>query len=178
MKKQKNDSKNPPLAAFIDNDNIFNGIRDQYNKERVAGYDIDKVIEFLEDEGDLRFGKVYFNPGEFEKNKLGILHKFKMNLIEPVYTDTYYHKNGRKSLADPNIIWDISEVFHKQPEIKKFAIVSGDKDFLPIIRKLHAEGKKGVLMYVEGTEAGDLRETADKIGWKMYTIPPFMRTNK
>lgn len=163
MKKLKRNE--PPLAVFIDNDNIYNGIKDQYDNAK--GYDIDKLVEFLQDEGDLRFGRVYLNPGDFHGKKY-LLHKFNINLIKPVFTDSYKHK----SLADTNIIWDISKTYQERPEIEKYAIVSGDKDFLPVIRRLHEGGKDGLLMCVEGTEARDLRKTAKNIGWKMYDVAP------
>lgn len=167
----KKSKKETPLAAFIDNDNIISGIEEQYDNMR--SYNIDKLTEFLRDEGDLKFGKVYFNPSVFDLRKKGLLHKFTMNLLEPVYTDTYKYENGSKSLADPKMVWDIAKVCYEKPEIKKFAIVSGDKDFLPVIRRLHAEGKDGVLMYVDGTEAYDLRKTAEDIGWNTYPVPPY-----
>lgn len=158
----------PPLAAFIDNDNIMKSLREQYESSETRGYDIEKIVKFLQDEGDLRIGKVYLNPGDFQNpRKKSLLHKLNMNLFEPVYTDAYKYK----SLTDPNMIWDIAKVFHEQPEIKKFAIISGDKDFLPIMKELHASGKEGVLMYVDGSEAKDLRKTAEKIGWKTYEVP-------
>ncbi len=173
MIKLKSDHKSrgkPPLAAFIDNDNIINGIRDQYDNS--TGYDIEKTLEFVRDEGNLRIGRVYFNPGDFaDSNKEKILHKFNMNQFEPVFTDSYRHK----SLTDPNMVWDISEVCYQHPEIEKFVIVSGDKDFLPVIRNLHEKGKDGVLMWVEGCESRDLRETAKKLGWKTYDIPPYKK---
>lgn len=168
MRRHSSKHSSAPLAAFIDNDNIMRSLQDQYESPEVRGYDIEKIMKFLEDEGDLRIGKVYLNPGDFQNpRKKSLLHKFNMNLFEPVYTDSYEHK----SLADPNMIWDIAQVFHEKPEIRKFAIISGDKDFLPIMKKLHASGKEGVLMYVDGSEAKDLRKTAEKIGWKTYGVP-------
>jgi len=166
LKRNKSSENQPKLAAFIDNDNIHKGVKEQH--EDAIGYDINEVVEYLRDEGDLRFGRVYLNPGDFQGKK-GLLHKFNMDLLRPVYTDSYRHK----SLADTNIIWDISEAYHNRPEIEKFAIVSGDKDFLPVMRHLHEGGKDGVLMYVDGTEAKDLRKTANEIGWETYTIPPY-----
>ncbi len=170
LKRNESSENQPKLAAFIDNDNIHKGIKKQY--ENTKGYDIEKLVEFLQDEGDLRFGRVYLNPGDFQ-GKQGLLHKFNMDLLRPVYTDTYRYKDDNKSLADTNIIWDISETYHKRPEIEKYAIVSGDKDFLPVIRRLHEKGKDGVLMWVDGEEAKDLRKTANKIGWETYTVPPY-----
>lgn len=169
---RKKSNEEPPLAAFIDNDNIFKSIEERYDDPSVDGYDIEETVEYLQDEGDLRIGKVYLNPSDFGRNQ-ALLHKFNMNLIQPFYTDTYQHK----SLADTNITWDVSKVYHEHPEIEKFAIVSGDKDFLPVVRELHRAGKDGVLMFVEGSEAKDLRKTAEKIGWNTYDIPVFRRAS-
>lgn len=172
LKRNTLEADKPPLAAFIDNDNIVKGIEDQYQSSSVQGYDIEKIVEYLKDEGELRIGRVYFNPSDFENvKKKSLLHRFNINLIEPRFTDTYKHK----SLADPNMVWDIAEVFHNHPEIEKFAIISGDKDFLPIMRKLHAAGKDGILIYVDGSEAKDLQETAENIGWKKYEVPVYRR---
>ncbi|KXB07476.1 hypothetical protein AKJ54_00245 [candidate division MSBL1 archaeon SCGC-AAA382K21] len=172
MKEVNSSENNQSLAAFIDNDNIFKSVKSCHNNPR--GYDIEKVVEYLNDEGDLRFGRIYFNPGDFQ-GKRSLLHKFNENLIEPVFTDSYDSNGETKSLADSRMIWDIAKVYHEHSEIDKFAIVSGDKDFWPVIRKLHEHGKDGVLMYVEGSEADILRKTAKKIGWKTYSVPPYTK---
>lgn len=174
LKKEESSEGSPPLAAFIDNDNIKKGIDDQYDS--YTGYDIEKTFEILKEEGELRIGKVYFNPGDFQE-KGNLLHRFNMNLFEPIFTNTYRYKGDDKSLADPNMIWDVSKVYNNRPEIKKFAIVSGDKDFLPIMRKLHSRGKDGVLIYVSKSAADDLVETAEKIGWETIEAPPYKMTS-
>jgi len=45
---------------------MMKSLEEQYESSGFRGYDIEKIGKFLEDEGDLRIGKVYLNPGDFQ----------------------------------------------------------------------------------------------------------------
>jgi NYN domain len=58
-----------------------------------------------------------------------------------------------KNLADPTAIMDIGESLFAHPEIGWYALATGDKDFIPAVRKLHEYGKEVRLYYGDSLSA-------------------------
>jgi len=145
-------SENNPdhkVALFIDNDNIeiscFNTINEPYD------YDI--LIKEVEKYGRIVLSKVFLDTitkgrRQFELFKRG---------IEPVYAPCYSDKDGtpKKSLVDPIIICDVMRTLYEKPHIDTFVIVSGDKDFVPLIRTIaqHHDKKRLIVIGVYDSTA-------------------------
>jgi NYN domain len=58
-----------------------------------------------------------------------------------------------KNLADPTAIIDMGESLFTHPEIGWYALATGDKDFIPAVRKLHGYGKEVRLYYGDSLSA-------------------------
>lgn len=58
-----------------------------------------------------------------------------------------------KNLADPTAIIDIGESLLVHPEVGCYALATGDKDFIPAIRKLRKYGKQVRLYHGDGLSA-------------------------
>ena len=50
--------------------------------------------------------------------------------------------NAPKNLADPTAIIDIGESIFAHPEVDRYVLATGDKDFIPAVRKLRKYGKE------------------------------------
>jgi hypothetical protein len=50
--------------------------------------------------------------------------------------------NSPKNLADPTAIIDIGESLFTHPEVNRYVLATGDKDFIPAVRKLRMYGKE------------------------------------
>jgi len=67
-----------------------------------------------------------------------------------------------KNIADPTAIVDIIKCIYIHPEISYFAIVTGDKDFLPAVRELRENGKS-VRIYYRDSCAGILASEVESM---------------
>ena len=81
--------------------------------------------------------------------------------LEPIYCPVFNSNevnSKSKSLADPMMIIDIIETLLKNNTITTIVLITGDKDFIPIIRKIKEYGKKVILISTENTASALIRE--------------------
>lgn len=146
------------VALFIDHYNILDGC----SNVGIPGYTYDVLVEVASKAGQMVLGRVYLVT---DRSSAGMLHKFFEFGIEPVYAPEY--KTGddekRKSLADPMMVCDIMQTLYERPFIKTFVIVSGDKDFIPLIRKIAEHGKRAIVVGVEGSTSYPLIKECDRL---------------
>ena len=152
--------KNPghKVALFIDNDNIDGGCFNTLNKP----YDYDIIVKESEKYGRIVLSKVFLDTitngrRQFEFFKRG---------IEPVYVPCFSDKKGavKKSLADPMIICEVMRTLYEKPHIDTFVIVSGDKDFVPLIRTIaqHHDKKRLIVIGVYDSTADLVIDECDR----------------
>ena len=145
------DARTRSVALFIDHYNILNG----YGKN----YDYDVLVEAANKEGQMVFGRVYLLTDRSSKE---MLYEFFKRGIEPVYAPQY----NTKSLADPMLVCDIMQTLYERPFIETFVIVSGDKDFIPVIRKISEHGKRAIVIGVEGSTAPSLTDECTRLNFE------------
>lgn len=63
----------------------------------------------------------------------------------------------RKNSADIQLSIDVMEALLTRPEITDYIIVAGDRDYLPIVRKIQEHAKRIWVMGFERATSGDLR---------------------
>lgn len=134
--------KGPSIAVFIDYDNIkFSNGRTFLPDELIAAI-----------RGDLaRFGapsfvNVYLAVGLPESTapvSNGLMYRvFKAGGTAVLCPSFRNGTDAPKNLADPTAIIDIGESIFAHPEIGRYALATGDKDFIPAVRKLREYGKE------------------------------------
>lgn len=69
----------------------------------------------------------------------------------------YILASPRKNSADIQLSIDVMEVLLSRPEITDYIIVAGDRDYLPIVRKIQEQAKRVWVMGFERATSGDLR---------------------
>ncbi len=146
------------VALFIDHYNILDGC----SNVGIPGYTYDVLVEVASKAGQMVLGRVYLVT---DRSSAGMLHKFFEFGIEPVYAPEYKTGDGekRKSLADPMMVCDILQTLYERPFIETFVIVSGDKDFIPLIRKIAEHGKRAIVIGVEGSTSYSLIKECDRL---------------
>ena len=154
-------SKNNPdhkVALFIDNDNIEVSCLNTINEP----YDYDILVKECGKYGRIVLSKVFLDTiikgrRQFELFKRG---------IEPIYAPCYSDKDGttKKSLADPMIICEVMRTLYEKPHIDTFVIVSGDKDFVPLIRTIaqHHDKKRLIVIGVYDSTADLVIDECDR----------------
>jgi uncharacterized protein (TIGR00288 family) len=161
------------VALFIDHYNILNGC----DNVGIPGYNYDALAEVASEAGQMVLGRVYLIT---DISSGGKLYKFFELGIEPVYTPQYGagDKDKSKSLADPMMVCDIMQTLYERPFIKTFVIVSGDKDFIPVIRKISEHGKRAIIIGVEKSTAQALTTECVRLNFKFLTYETLHRDFK
>jgi uncharacterized LabA/DUF88 family protein len=133
---------------FIDNDNIHKSC-----EEINESYDFDAIINECNNYGRIILSKIYLDTTRRDSKQF----KSFIRGLETVYAPCYKDQNGeiRKSLTDPMIICDVLKTLYENPHIDTFVIVSGDKDFVPLIRTIsqYPIAKRIIVIGVEKTTA-------------------------
>ena len=163
------------VALFIDHYNILGGWR---NVDR-HDYNYDVLAEVASKAGRMVLGRVYLIT---DGTSGGKLYKFFELGIEPVYTPQYgagdKDKPKSKSLADPMMVCDIMQTLYERPFIETFVIASGDKDFIPVIRKISEHGKRAIIIGVEKSTAQALTAECARLNFKFLAYETLHRDFK
>lgn len=126
------------------------------------------LTEEIKKMGKILIGQAYADWEEYE----GVQPAFKKHGINPRYvlSKTTIHKNGetgheivtRKNSSDIALALDASEALHTRDDIDTFVVISGDRDFVELVSKLHNRNKHVVLFGVEKTTSKELIDAADE----------------
>ena len=119
----------PRIALLIDFDNVILGV------EEPPGFDIELVVNALRSRGVIVLGRAYGDWYRHNRHR----RKLMEHGIELVETPAF----GPiiKNSADIRIALDGFEIGMTQHHITEFCLVSGDSDFLPLIKRLQYLGK-------------------------------------
>jgi len=117
------------IALLVDFDNVVLGLED-------PGFDIELVVNALRERGTIVLGRVYGDWYRHNRHRRKLMEQG-LELVEtPAFGPVI------KNSADIRIALDGFEIGLTQSHIDTFAIVSGDSDFLPLIKKLQALGRR------------------------------------
>ncbi len=145
-------------ALLVDFDNIFFALKDEIADNRFEGEAVDLALRLLsalkqklesEFQSTVLIGRAY---GSWD----GITdapNSLAMMSIQPAYA---IHKPG-KSSADLELSLDALEFLLSREDIDRFCIVGGDRDYLPIARRIQERGKSVMVVSFERTMSGDLK---------------------
>ena len=116
------------IALLIDFDNVILGIDD-------PGFDIELVVNALRERGTIVVSRVYGDWYRHNRHRRRLM-EHGVELVEaPAFGPVI------KNSADIKIALDGYEIGMTMPHINTFCLVSGDSDFLPLIKKLQGLGK-------------------------------------
>ena len=116
------------IALLIDFDNVILGIDD-------PGFDIELVVNALRERGTITVSRVYGDWYRHSRHRRKLM-EHGVELVEaPAFGPVI------KNSADIKIALDGYEIGMTMPHINTFCLVSGDSDFLPLIKKLQSLGK-------------------------------------
>lgn len=144
-------------AVFIDFENLYyflnNQRKDLHPTEESLNV-VERVRGDLEQQRNLRviLGRAY---GDFERlpNSMGQLQ---LMGFEPRFTLASPHKSS----SDIALSLDALEVLLTREEIGHFVIMAGDRDYLPIIRRIRERAKEVWVVGFERNTSADLRNVA------------------
>lgn len=129
-------------AIFVDYDNVKGP-----NNALFAPLDIvDAIRKDLGVEHVVQFANVYLamglpdDPSPIDRNKV---YQVYSHGTDPIAIPSFKGNGSErvKNIADSSAMVDIIETVFSHPEIEAYCISTGDKDFVPAIRKLRKHGK-------------------------------------
>lgn len=121
------------IALLIDFDNVILGVDD-------PGFDVEIVVNALRSRGNVVMGRAYGDWYRHHRHRRKLMEQG-IELVEtPVFGPLI------KNSADIRIVLDGFEIAMSQSHINTFCLVSGDSDFLPLIKKLQYLGKHVIVI--------------------------------
>ncbi|MFN4181686.1 MAG: NYN domain-containing protein [bacterium] len=139
-------------ALFIDYENVHYSLQNEYGIEPDVEH-LHRILEQIQEEGYPALARCYADWEQF----LELAMVWKSLGVEPVFVPVKsLGKWGRHGNAvDLQLSVDWMETLWKMPEMEEFILVSGDRDFLPILHKTLAQGKE-VKVYTFRTSTGEI----------------------
>lgn len=121
------------IALLIDFDNVILGVDD-------PGFDVELVVNALRSRGVVVMGRAYGDWYRHHRHRRKLMEQG-IELVEtPVFGPLI------KNSADIRIVLDGIEVATSHAHIDAFCLVSGDSDFLPLIKRLQLLGKQVIVI--------------------------------
>src|SRR6202161_4009212 len=119
------------IAVFVDYDNIEIGVKSTLRRE----FDVSLPLDALKERGDLVAKFAYANWGRQE----GAARSMAENAVQMV--QRLPSPRGDKNGGDINLALAALEMAFTHTHVNAFAIVSGGRDFIPLVNKLKEYGK-------------------------------------
>ncbi len=125
------------IALLIDFDNVILGLED-------PPFDAELVVNALRSRGIVVMGRAYGDWYRHNRHRRKLMEQG-IELVEtPVFGPVI------KNSADIRIVIDALDIAFSQAHIDAFCLVSGDSDFLPLIKRLQMMGKQ--VMVIAGNK--------------------------
>jgi uncharacterized protein (TIGR00288 family) len=155
------DQKRPDVAVFIDFENIYVSVRDKLN----ATPNFEAIMDRCNDLGRVVISRAYADWYRYPR----ITSALYANAIEPLYVATYYYdkdvgRTGRaiKNSVDMNLCIDAMKTLYTNPNVSRFVLVTGDRDFIPLVHSIRQHGKEVFIIGIGGAASTHLAQSADE----------------
>ena len=138
------------IAVFIDFENIYYSSLNNFGEEP----DLMIIRKLCENKGGIASIQAFGDWVRFNEQ----INSLQTSGIQPVFTPL---SRTEKSSADTFICVHAMKLFMQNENINTLILVSGDRDFIPLLNELRSLGKTTFLMGVPGSISRDLVNVAD-----------------
>lgn len=152
LKNQLGLPKQNTIAVFIDFENLYYSSVNNYGEEP----DLMIIRNLCEEKGGIASIQAFGDWVRFNEQ----IDSLQTSGIQPVFTPL---SRTEKSSADTFICVHAMKLFMQNENINTLILVSGDRDFIPLLNELRSLGKNTFLMGVPGSISRDLVNVADGI---------------
>jgi uncharacterized LabA/DUF88 family protein len=153
-------------ALMIDYENVHWSMVREYHLEP----EISNLMESLKREaskyGQLTMTLAYadFDNEDFH----GLQSQFQRNNVETRHVFSKTYEDGRrKNAADIEMSLDALELARDRADLKAFVLVCGDRDFIPVVKRLQ---QKGIVVHIIGLRVTTSRDLQNFVGGKYTAI--------
>ncbi len=155
------ENRRPDVAVFIDFENVYVSVRDKLN----ANPNFEAIMDRCSDLGRVVISRAYADWYRYPR----VTSALYANAIEPIYVATYYYdkdmgRTGRaiKNSVDMNLCIDAMKTLFTNTNISKFVLVTGDRDFIPLVNSIRQQGKEVYVIGIGGAASTHLAQSADE----------------
>ena len=146
------------VAVFIDYENLYYSITQCY----IGFPNLEQIIEAAEKYGRVASCQAFADWGQFERSLSFLLRAG----VQPVFcpsVSTDPNLQEKKSSVDPTICIHAMKLLYTYPNIYTLVLVSGDRDFIPLLMEARQMGRKVVVLGVGHSISADLAALADDV---------------
>ncbi len=145
------------IALFFDFENIYISLcRQGHSKPNFK-----KIMAWYSQFGRVVLARAY---ADWTTHKT-FLMPLQTNDFDPVFvtTHTTYHNGNTvvKNAVDMQIAVEATAVLYNRPNITTFGLLTGDKDYLPLVHHLRSMGKKVIVLAVQDCTSILLKKAVD-----------------
>ncbi len=148
------------VAVFIDFENIYISVLAEYD----VNPDFEAIIEKAEDYGRVSVAQAYADWTPYS-HYINALHAYE---IDPIYVPAYHYGEGGKqkggaikNSVDMFLCINAMKMLYSHPNIQTFVLITGDRDFVPLVKTIREFGKRCVVIGVAGAASSHLAQAAD-----------------
>jgi len=128
------------VVLLIDYENVHWTMVREYHLEP----EISRLLEALKGEAE-KYGQLTMtiSYADFDNEDFrGLQSQFQRNNVETRHVFSKTYEDGRrKNAADIEMSLDAWELAKERPDFQTFVLVCGDRDFIPVVRRLQQRGK-------------------------------------
>ena len=162
MNTAKNGAFENDVAVYMDYENLYVSLKSTVKMEP----DFDVIMEKCREFGRVTTARAYADWSEFSRV---LTSQMFANGFEPVYVPTrkFYDAKtrgeARKNSVDIHITIDIIKSLFLHENIDVVIIISGDRDYVPLINQIRQAGKKVYALGVAGCTSSELSVAVDEM---------------
>ena len=149
------------VAVFIDFENIYISAHNRYDSDPNFEYVMDKCAEY----GRIIIARAYADWYRYPR----VTSALYAHGIEPMYVPTYYYERDKphgvsaiKNSVDIHLCIDAIKTLYGYTNIESYVLVTGDRDFIPLVNTIRQHGKWVVVIGVGGAASSHLAQSADE----------------
>jgi len=149
------------VAVFIDFENVYVSVRDKLD----ANPNFETIMERCNDLGRVVLARAYADWYRYPR----VTSALYANAVEPIYVPTYYYdrdmgRTGRaiKNSVDMNLCIDAMKALFIHTNVGKYVLVTGDRDFIPLVNSIRQQGKEVIVIGIGGAASAHLAQSADE----------------
>ncbi|GAC1362398.1 MAG: hypothetical protein NVSMB42_22040 [Herpetosiphon sp.] len=149
------------VAVFVDFENVYVSVREKFD----ATPNFELIMDRCEDYGRVVMARAYADWYRYPRVTSALF----ANGVEPMYVPTYYYdreagRTGRpiKNSVDIHLCIDAMRTLYSQPNILKYVLVTGDRDFIPLVNAIRQLGKDVIVIGIGGAASAHLAQSCDE----------------
>lgn len=140
-------------SIFVDFDNLRLGVPEPHPKTETAIEILRQLLTRLELDGNRVLIRRAYADWENE-GLVGVQAQLSLMSVLPVFVLGHVGKNS----ADLEMSLDCLELLLSRDEVDRFVLVAGDRDFIPVVRRILEAGKKVRIASFRNSTSADLVE--------------------